>query len=90
MTKKELATKVSEQTGIAAKEVVAILDAAMATIKDAVKNDDTVTLRGFGAFSRKYLKEKKVQNISKGETMVMDAHYVPSFKAGSEFKAEVK
>ncbi len=50
MKKTELIAKVAEKTGLSKKDTQAVIDAAIETIEEALKNGEKVTFIGFGNF----------------------------------------
>ena len=59
-------------------------------VKEAVKNDDNVYVRGFGSFITKKRAAKKARNISQNTTIIIEEHFIPSFKPSKSFIDEVK
>ena len=49
-----------------------------------------VYFRGFGSFVIKKRAKKIARNISKNTAMVIDEHYIPSFKPAKTFVDKVK
>ncbi|MBT3418370.1 MAG: integration host factor subunit beta [Flavobacteriales bacterium] len=90
MTKAEIVSKISEKTGIEKTTTIAVVESLMAEIKDSIKNEESVFLRGFGTFLAKERKEKTGRNISKNTTIIIPAHHIPFFKPSKVFKNEVK
>lgn len=90
MTRKDLAEKIANKTGVAQADVDNIICQFMEGVKESLENEENVYLRGFGTFSLKDRAEKKAQNISKGETIIIPAHKVPHFKPCKEFKDTFK
>ena len=90
MTKAEIVNNISEKIGVEKNTALAVVEALMLEVKDAVKHKNPVYLRGFGTFSAKKRKEKTGRNISKNTTIIIPEHHVPSFKPSKSFKQEVK
>ena len=90
MTKSEIAGKISERTGIERTTTIAVIESFMMEVKESVKNNESVFLRGFGTFSAKKRKEKTGRNISKNTTIIIPSHYSPSFKPSKMFKEDIK
>ena len=90
MTKAEIISKISEKTGIEKVTTLAVVESLMAEIKDSIKENESVYLRGFGTFLAKERKEKTGRNISKNTTIIIPAHHIPFFKPSKVFKKEVK
>ena len=91
MTKAEIIKKISEETGIASKDVTATVEAFMEEIRVSLaENKENVYLRGFGTFSVKRRAAKTARNISKNTTLVIEAHDYPAFKPSKSFVAKMK
>ena len=90
MTKAEIVSKISERIGVEKTIISSVVESLMFEIKESVKNNESVFLRGFGSFSAKERKEKTGRNISKNTTIIIPAHHIPSFKPSKTFKEEVK
>ena len=90
MRKLEIINKVSSQTGIDKSDVQETVEAVLITIKEALKNGDSVYIRGFGTFSNKKRAKKIARNISTNTAIILEAHYVPSFKPSKIFNKLIK
>ena len=91
MTKADIINKISEETGIARKDVTATVEAFMEEIRVSMaENKENVYLRGFGSFIVKHRAQKTARNISKNTTLVIDAHDFPAFKPAKSFIAKMK
>lgn len=90
MTKAELIAEIANKTGIEKVAVQATVEAFMETVKKSLTNNENVYLRGFGSFIVKYRAEKTGRNISKNETIIIPAHYIPAFKPSKTFVNDVK
>ena len=89
MTKQEIVSEISAKTGIEKTAAMAVVEAFMESVKDALGNGESVYLRGFGTFLSKRRAEKKARNISKNTTIIVPAHNVPAFKPSPEFRRVV-
>lgn len=90
MTRKELANEVSKSIGISNQVAENTIESTIGVIKDFVKRDDEVTLRGFGTFGLKSRKAKLGRNPRTGEPVNIPEKKVPYFKPSPEFKNLVK
>src|ERR1043166_7467540 len=90
MTKADIVNEISEKTGIEKIEVQATVEAFMKVIRNSMVEGKNVYLRGFGTFLVKKRAEKVGRNISKNTTVVIPAHYIPTFKAAKTFADRVK
>lgn len=90
MTKADIVKEISKKTGIDNTTVLASVEAFMETVKESLKNEENVYLRGFGSFIVKHRAEKAARNITKNTTITIPAHNTPSFKPAKVFVAEIK
>lgn len=58
-------------------------------IKKTIINGEDVLIIGFGQWNVKHKKSRKVQNISKKETIVLPERKVVTFKMSNVFKREL-
>lgn len=65
MTKAEIVTKITEETGIEKSNTQRVVEAFMEIVKNSVKSGEPVYLRGFGSFIKKTRKQKVGRNIKK-------------------------
>lgn len=90
MTKAEIITEVALATGMSKKEVSAVVEAFMDSIKKNLLGKENIYLRGFGSFIIKHRAAKTARNISKNTTITIAAHDLPSFKPAKSFIQEMK
>jgi DNA-binding protein HU-beta len=90
MTKADIVAKIADQTGIEKVAVLATVEAFMDSVKGSLAEGNNVYLRGFGSFIVKKRAEKTGRNISKGVSIIIPAHSIPSFKPAKTFVEEVK
>jgi len=90
MTKDELANEIARKTGVNKFEVIKTVESMMETIKSNMARNQNIYLRGFGTFLVKKRAKKTARNISKNTTIIIPAHFTPSFKPSKEFVASVK
>jgi DNA-binding protein HU-beta len=51
---------------------------------------ENIYVRGFGSFVNKKRAQKVARNISKNTSLVIEEHFVPSFKPAKVFVEQVK
>lgn len=90
MTKADVVSQVSENTGIEKVTVQKAVEAFMETVKASLTEGNNVYLRGFGSFIVKNRAAKTARNISKNTTIIVPAHNIPAFKPANEFVVPVK
>ena len=89
--KTDIINEIATSTGIAKKDVSAVVESFMETIKDSLlEKKENVYLRGFGSFIVKHRAEKTARNISKNTTITIPAHDFPSFKPAKTFIEDMK
>lgn len=90
MTKAEVISEIAEKTGIDKADVATSVEAFFAVVKDSMAEGQNIYVRGFGSFVNKKRKKKIARNISKNTAIVIDEHFVPSFKPSKVFIEKIK
>lgn len=90
MTKAEVIAEISEQTGIPKEDVSVTVEAFFSIVKDSMADGKNIYVRGFGSFINKKRKKKIARNISKNTAIVIDEHFIPSFKPSKIFVEKIK
>ncbi len=89
MNKAELIDIIADNADISKASAGRALDAVTDAIADALKNDDQVTIVGFGTFAVRERAERSGRNPRTGETITIKASKIPGFKAGKALKDAV-
>ncbi|PSR11695.1 MAG: DNA-binding protein HU [Bacteroidetes bacterium] len=84
MNKGDLINKIAESAGITKSQADEALGAVLDGITEALKNDDSVTLVGFGTFSASKRPARAGRNPQTGETIQIAAKTLAKFKAGKK------
>jgi DNA-binding protein HU-beta len=90
VTKAEVISKISEQTGIDKADVSVSVEAMFSVVKNTLAEGENIYIRGFGSFINKKRARKVARNISKNTAIIIDEHYIPSFKPSKVFIEKVK
>lgn len=90
MTKAEVISQIAEKTGIDKADVQTTVEAFFSVIKNSMADGENVYVRGFGSFVNKKRAKKIARNISKNTAIVIDEHFVPSFKPSKVFVEKIK
>jgi DNA-binding protein HU-beta len=91
MTKADIINEISSNTGISKKDVTAVVEGFMESIKTSLLAEkQNVYLRGFGSFIIKHRAAKTARNISKNTTITIPAHDFPAFKPAKTFIEDMK
>jgi DNA-binding protein HU-beta len=89
VNKSELIDAIAEGADITKADANRALDAVVATITNALKGGDQVTLVGFGTFLVKERAARTGRNPQTGKEINIAASKVPGFKAGKGLKDAV-
>jgi DNA-binding protein HU-beta len=90
VTKADVIAEISEKTGIDKSDVSTTVEAFFSVVKDNLSDGENIYVRGFGSFVNKKRAKKVARNISKNTAMIIDEHFVPSFKPSKMFVEKVK
>ena len=86
MKKADFIKAVAEKAGTTQKAADAVVTAALATIREALKKDDSVAFLGFGSFKVSKRAARKGRNPQTGKEIQIPAAKLPVFKASAAFK----
>ena len=90
MTKAEVISEVADKTGIDKADVQATVEAFFKVVKDSMADGNNIYVRGFGSFVNKKRAKKVARNISKNTSIIIDEHFIPSFKPSKTFIQKIK
>jgi DNA-binding protein HU-beta len=90
VTKAEVIAQIADQTGIDKADVQITVEAFFSVVKNSMATGENIYIRGFGSFVNKKRAKKIARNISKNTAIVIDEHYVPSFKPSKVFIEKIK
>ena len=90
MTKADVVSEISEKTGISKEDVQITVEAFFSVVKGTMSEGENIYIRGFGSFVNKKRAKKIARNISKNTAIVIDEHFVPSFKPSKVFVEKIK
>ena len=89
MNKSELIEAMADSADISKAAAGRALDGLIDAITQAVKNNDTVSIVGFGTFLLRERAARTGRNPKTGGTIEIAASRAPAFKAGKAFKDAV-
>jgi|TARA_B110000046_G_scaffold144739_1_gene151835 DNA-binding protein HU-beta len=90
VTKADVINEISDKTGIDKLDVQASVEAFFSVVKTSMAEGENIYVRGFGSFVNKKRAKKIARNISKNTAIVIEEHYVPSFKPSKIFIDKIK
>ncbi|MGB3800519.1 MAG: HU family DNA-binding protein [Lewinella sp.] len=89
MNKGELVSSIAEKSGLTKDQAESALSAMLASVEDALKGDDNVSLVGFGTFSVNNRPAREGRNPRTNETIQIAAKNVVKFKPGKKLSESV-
>lgn len=89
MNKSELIEAVAQSADLSKAAATRAVDAVLESVTGALKENDTVSLVGFGTFTVRERAARAGRNPRTGETIKIPASKVPGFKAGKALKDAV-
>jgi len=90
MTKRDLALRISKETGIAQLDVLAVIQKTLDYIIEALASGQNVEFRNFGVFSIQVRKARIGRNPKKtSQVVTIPARRVVKFKMGRVMKSRV-
>lgn len=90
MTKKDIALKVADKTGIKQIIVKQVLQGIFDCVIESLIRDEKIELRNFGVFKIKTRRPRIGRNPRTGQTVPVPSRKVVVFKPGLEMKQKVK
>jgi len=90
MTKSEFIDLLaSRQKYLPLRDIEASVKLILDEMMDALGQGERIEIRGFGSFSLNHRKPRIGRNPKTGDTVELDAKYVPHFKPGKELRERV-
>ncbi len=90
LTKANMIENLHNKLGIARSDIHEIIDELFEEIKDGLKENKVIELRGFGTFEVRTRKgREKARNPKTGEVVAVESHGVAIFRPGKELKDAV-
>lgn len=71
-------------------DVTAIIDACLAVVEDAIKHGEDIAIHGFGTLGVHHRAARQTKHPDTGETISVDARYVPKFTFGNTLRMAAK
>ncbi len=90
MTKADVINEIAERTGLEKTDVTATVESFFTVVKDSLADGENIYVRGFGSFINKKRARKIARNISLNTAIVIDEHFIPSFKPSKMFVEKIK
>jgi integration host factor subunit alpha len=88
-TKYDLINTVAEANGFPQNRSAEIIEALIDLIKTKLAAGEDVLISGFGKFCVKEKRQRRGRNPATGETMILDARRVVTFKSSGQLRAKI-
>ena len=85
MTKADIVSAISKNTGIDRASVLAVVEGFMDEVMKSMNSGENVYLRGFGSFVVKKRAAKAARHIKNETTIIIPERFVPTFKPSQYF-----
>ena len=89
MTKEDLIKEVSEITGISQRDLRVSIATIMDVIKEKMKKDEPIYMRGFVTMTPRIRKERMARDMQRNIPMVTSQKKVVKFKLSAKFIKEI-
>jgi len=86
MTKADIVNRIASQTGLMKTDVREVIEGFLDAVKDALKNDDPLEIRGFGTFMVVDRAPRKARNPRTGEEVPIPSRKQPVFKPSKKLR----
>jgi DNA-binding protein HU-beta len=90
MTKAELVARMAKDTALTKRQSQKALDTLIASVQEALRQGDQVTLVGFGTFGVRTRAARKGRHPRTGQEIWLPADRKPTFKAGKGLRQAVR
>ncbi|HEY3309797.1 MAG TPA: integration host factor subunit alpha [Desulfuromonadaceae bacterium] len=89
MTKADIVVIVAEKCGISKKDSMDMVESVFNVLKSTLENGEDIKISGFGKFEVKNKHERKGRNPQTGESIIIDARRILSFKPSTILKESI-
>ena len=86
LTKRDLVMRISDETGLAQRQVVDVVQKTLDYITESLASGDDVELRNFGVFEVRRRKPRVARNPKTNAKVQVPAKNVVTFKPGKEME----
>jgi len=89
VNKTDLIDRIATGTGLTKMETEAVVNGMLTLVRNALREGESVDLRGFGSFRVQHRAARTARNPRTKEAVEVEARYLPVFKASRELRASV-
>jgi integration host factor subunit alpha len=87
MTKADIAEKIHSKLGLSKKDSLEMLEAIISIMKSTLEDGEKIKIAGFGNFEINQKKDRIGRNPQTGESIIIEARRVLSFKPSNVLKS---
>lgn len=85
--KKDFSVKKTDKSVIyTSEDVEGIINACIEVVKDALRNGDNVSIKGFGTIGLNYRKPRRTKQFGTNKDLIIEGRYVPKFAFGNDLR----
>ena len=89
MTKADIVDRIAAGTGLTKIETEAVVNGFIATVIQAMKEGETIEIRGFGSFRVQHRAARVARNPRTNEEVEVGPRYVPTLRVSKELREAV-
>jgi nucleoid DNA-binding protein len=89
MTKADVVSHISDETGLTKKEVASVVNQFFAEVREALFDHEHIEIRGFGTFKVVERNPRMARNPHTKEAVAVPRRHVPFFKFSKTVKTRV-
>ena len=89
MTKTDLVTRIAKDAALSKRQAEKALQAMLASVEEALRHGERVTLVGFGTFAVRARAARSGRNPRTGQPLVVPARKTPTFSVGKRLRQVV-
>jgi len=86
MTKADIAERIHIKLGYSKKESTDLLESLLSIMKNTLESGEKIKITGFGNFETKQKKDRRGRNPLTGETIIIEARRILTFKPSTVLK----
>ena len=89
MTKADIVDRIAAGTGLTKIETEAVVNGFLSTVVQALKEGETIEIRGFGSFRVQHRAARVARNPRTNEEVEVGARFVPTLRVSKELREAV-
>nr|WP_246561885.1 integration host factor subunit alpha [Geobacter grbiciae] len=89
VTKADIVERVAEKCDITKKEAIDMVESVFSILKNTLEDGEDIKISGFGKFEVKTKRARKGRNPQTGESIVIEARRILTFKPSTILKSSI-